>query len=107
MASMHAGVKEAGYPGPPVPSYDITVGTAVLPPTRKHLSAFMNALLAALRGLDESCHFREAVDGDEVTDYYDIIKNPMDLGTMQVRRRCTPRPAPLHHGTPLHINVIR
>lgn len=80
-----AGVKEAGYPGPPVPSYDITVGASVLPPTREHLSAFMNALLAALRALDESCHFREPVDGSEVTDYYDIVKNPMDLGTMQKR----------------------
>lgn len=85
MCAVAAGVKEAGYPGPPVPAYDVTVGTAVVPPTRQNLTSFMNALLAALRALDESYHFREPVDGDEVTDYYDIIKNPMDLGTMQVR----------------------
>lgn len=95
-AHVSSGVKEAGYPGPPVPAYDITVGTAVVPPTQKNLTSFMNALLAALRALDESFHFREPVDGDEVTDYYDIVKNPMDLGTMQVQAP----PLATHSGHP-------
>lgn len=45
----------------------------------------MNQVLKELVNIDESVYFREPVDTEEVPDYYDIVKNPMDLGTMQKR----------------------
>ena len=66
-------------------SYDVTVGTAVVPPTADNLKVFMNQVLKELVNIDDSVYFREPVDTEEVPDYYDIIKNPMDLQTMQKR----------------------
>ena len=66
-------------------SYDVTVGTAVLPPTAENLKSFMNHVLKELVNIDESVYFREPVDAEDVPDYYDIVKNPMDLATMQKR----------------------
>jgi histone acetyltransferase len=83
--SSNVGVKQGGYTGPPVAPYDVTVGTSVLPPTSENLHSFMNQILKELNNIDESGPFREPVDAEDVPDYYDIIKTPMDLGTMQKR----------------------
>lgn len=66
-------------------SYDVTVGTSVLPPTAENLKSFMNQVLKELVAIDESVYFRDPVLPEDVPDYYDIIKNPMDLDTMQKR----------------------
>jgi hypothetical protein len=73
-AALAAGVKQAGYAGPPVASYDVTVGTSVVGPTKENLHAFMNQILAALVAIDESVHFREPVDARDVPDYYDVVQ---------------------------------
>ena len=53
-------------------------------------SALKSDLLAIVRKVDEqqfSWPFREPVDTSEVPDYLDVIKQPMDLSTMEKRVR--------------------
>ncbi|KAL2321001.1 hypothetical protein Fmac_029970 [Flemingia macrophylla] len=52
---------------------------------QKHLSAFMRSLLKALHDHADSWPFKEPVDARDVPDYYDIIKDPIDLKTMSKR----------------------
>nr|AXY97682.1 Histone acetyltransferase of the GNAT family 1 [Populus tomentosa] len=60
---------------------------------QKHLTAFMRSLLKATQlNVKQSMHdhvdawpFKEPVDARDVPDYYDIIKDPMDLKTMSKR----------------------
>ncbi|WVZ08129.1 hypothetical protein V8G54_021475 [Vigna mungo] len=57
---------------------------------QKHLSSFMRSLLKAswlYSMLDhaDAWPFKEPVDARDVPDYYDIIKDPMDLKTMSKR----------------------
>jgi len=44
---------------------------------------YLERLLRELRGHPQAWPFQKPVDGDEVVDYYDVIKNPMDLSTME------------------------
>ncbi|KAI5315871.1 hypothetical protein L3X38_045047 [Prunus dulcis] len=52
---------------------------------RKHLTAFMRALLKSMHDHVDAWPFKEPVDARDVPDYYDIIKDPMDLKTMSKR----------------------
>ncbi|KAH9729591.1 Histone acetyltransferase GCN5 [Citrus sinensis] len=59
---------------------------------QKHLTAFMRSLLKANFFFEQSMHdhvdawpFKEPVDARDVPDYYEIIKDPMDLRTMSKR----------------------
>ncbi|XP_020228062.1 histone acetyltransferase GCN5 [Cajanus cajan] len=52
---------------------------------QKHLSVFMRSLLKALHDHADSWPFKEPVDARDVPDYYDIIKDPIDLKTMSKR----------------------
>ncbi|GER55294.1 histone acetyltransferase GCN5 [Striga asiatica] len=52
---------------------------------QKSLTAFMRSLIKAMCDHPDAWPFREPVDGHEVPDYYDIIKDPMDLKTMSRR----------------------
>ncbi|KAJ3673874.1 hypothetical protein LUZ60_005866 [Juncus effusus] len=54
-------------------------------PFRQHISALMRALLKMMNEHPDAWPFKEPVDGREVPDYYDIIKDPMDLKTMMKR----------------------
>jgi histone acetyltransferase len=91
-------VAEAGYTGPPPPAYDVAVGSEVVPATRENLDKCMDGVLALMRQQEESAAFREPVNAEDVPDYYSVVKNPMDLQTMQARccrlygsRRCRPQ----------------
>ncbi|XP_052729129.1 histone acetyltransferase GCN5 isoform X1 [Vigna angularis] len=52
---------------------------------QKHLSGFMRSLLKSMLEHADAWPFKEPVDARDVPDYYDIIKDPMDLKTMSKR----------------------
>ncbi|CAJ1902934.1 unnamed protein product [Sphenostylis stenocarpa] len=57
---------------------------------QKHLSGFMRSLLKAsfldsMHDHADAWPFKDPVDARDVPDYYDIIKDPMDLKTMSKR----------------------
>ncbi|KAK7245416.1 hypothetical protein RIF29_40261 [Crotalaria pallida] len=52
---------------------------------QKHLTAFMRSLLKTMYDHGDSWPFKEPVDARDVPDYYEIIKDPMDLKTMSKR----------------------
>lgn len=52
---------------------------------RQQLNLFMHALLKMMIEHPDAWPFKEPVDAREVPDYYDIIKDPMDLRTMSKR----------------------
>ncbi|XP_019457044.1 PREDICTED: histone acetyltransferase GCN5-like isoform X1 [Lupinus angustifolius] len=52
---------------------------------QKHLTAFMRSLLKSMHDHADAWPFKEPVDARDVPDYYDIIKDPMDLKTMSKR----------------------
>lgn len=51
----------------------------------KHLTAFMRTLLKTMHDHADAWPFKEPVDARDVPDYYEIIKDPMDLKTMSKR----------------------
>ncbi|XP_058086764.1 histone acetyltransferase GCN5 isoform X2 [Magnolia sinica] len=52
---------------------------------RQPLNTFMRSLLKTMSEHPDSWPFKEPVDARDVPDYYDIIKDPMDLRTMSKR----------------------
>ncbi|KAK4441629.1 Histone acetyltransferase GCN5 [Sesamum alatum] len=52
---------------------------------QKSLTAFMRSLIKAMHDHPDAWPFKEPVDARDVPDYYDIIKDPMDLKTMSKR----------------------
>lgn len=52
---------------------------------QKSLTAFMRSLIKAMHEHADAWPFKEPVDSRDVPDYYDIIKDPMDLKTMSKR----------------------
>lgn len=52
---------------------------------QRSLTAFMRSLLKIMHDHPDSWPFREPVDARDVPDYYDIIKDPIDLKTMSKR----------------------
>ncbi|KAK3193652.1 hypothetical protein Dsin_024962 [Dipteronia sinensis] len=52
---------------------------------QKFLTNFMRSLLKSLHDHVDAWPFKEPVDARDVPDYYDIIKDPMDLRTMSKR----------------------
>ncbi|XP_072990109.1 histone acetyltransferase GCN5-like [Typha latifolia] len=52
---------------------------------RQQLIVFMRGLLKMMNEHPDAWPFREPVDARDVPDYYDIIKDPMDLRTMSKR----------------------
>ncbi|KAL0437415.1 UNVERIFIED_CONTAM: Histone acetyltransferase GCN5, partial [Sesamum radiatum] len=52
---------------------------------QKSLTAFMRSLIKAMQDHPDAWPFKEPVDARDVPDYYDIIKDPMDLKTMSKR----------------------
>ncbi|KAI7896392.1 uncharacterized protein EV154DRAFT_411504 [Mucor mucedo] len=68
------GVRESGW----TPEMDALSNRPRHPP---HYNQ-MRHLVSELRAHAHSWPFHEAVNADEVTDYYDVIKSPMDLTTL-------------------------
>lgn len=54
-------------------------------PKRGPHFAVMRHILVELNGHGSAWPFVNPVNGEEVTDYYDVIKNPMDLSTMEAK----------------------
>lgn len=52
-------------------------------PRRNPSHSLLLQLLSALQSCSASWPFLQPVNGDEVQDYYDVIKEPMDLSTME------------------------
>jgi histone acetyltransferase len=52
---------------------------------QKQLTAFMRSLIKAMHDHLDAWPFKDPVDSREVPDYYDIIRDPMDLKTMSKR----------------------
>ncbi|XP_044503841.1 histone acetyltransferase GCN5-like isoform X2 [Mangifera indica] len=52
---------------------------------QKFLTAFMRSLLKSMHDHSDAWPFKEPVDARDAPDYYDIIKDPMDLRTMAKR----------------------
>lgn len=49
------------------------------------LQGFMRQLLDAIKARDTGDIFGEPVDQNEVLDYADVVKEPMDLSTMRLK----------------------
>ncbi|KAK7285275.1 hypothetical protein RJT34_20040 [Clitoria ternatea] len=52
---------------------------------QKHLTVFMRSLLKSMHEHADAWPFKDPVEARDVPDYYDIIKDPMDLKTMSKR----------------------
>jgi len=65
--------------------YRIVSKEGLLPVTAENLQPFLMRLWQEVNRCDESHPFRFPVDKAQVADYYDIIKDPMDLATIQAR----------------------
>ncbi|CAK9321317.1 unnamed protein product [Citrullus colocynthis] len=52
---------------------------------QKHLTVFMRSLLKSMHDHVDAWPFKEPVDSRDVPDYYEIIKDPVDLKTMSKR----------------------
>jgi len=73
------GVKEAGYKAPPRSSTRLAESR---PSHLTELQAKLGAVLKAVKNVKDAWPFLRPVNGKLVPDYYDIIKEPMDLETM-------------------------
>jgi hypothetical protein len=79
------GVAEAGWT-----MADVLVATGGVKDTDRQKNALKSDLLALLRKVEEqqfAWPFREPVDTEEVQDYLDVIKEPIDLSTVDKRIR--------------------
>lgn len=81
------GVKEAGWvpEQPPHTRFRLINTPSEGPPSRQALHNFMRALVKAVTEHVDAWPFKDPVDAREVPDYYDIIKDPIDLKTISKR----------------------
>ncbi|KAL3676605.1 hypothetical protein R1sor_026553 [Riccia sorocarpa] len=79
------GVKESGWPPEEWTRTKIRLANSDGPPTRQALYAFMRYLLKMVIDHPDSWPFKEPVDAREVPDYYEVIKDPVDLKTTSKR----------------------
>lgn len=95
------GVREAGWTPMPMRFRIVLPGCGDGTPTRANLHRFMRAIHTMVTEHADGWPFLEPVDGEEVTDYYEIVKEPIDLRlileriqvgdyyiTLEVRSRC-------------------
>jgi histone acetyltransferase len=54
-------------------------------PRRNPSHGLLLSLLSALQTSSAAWPFQQPVNGDEIQDYYNVIKEPMDLGTMEAK----------------------
>jgi histone acetyltransferase len=60
-------------------------GSADMVTNQKQLNALMRALLKTMQDHADAWPFKEPVDSRDVPDYYDIIKDPIDLKVIAKR----------------------
>ncbi|VFQ68240.1 unnamed protein product [Cuscuta campestris] len=77
-----AGLREAGWTSD---QYGYSRFKAMNLSDHKSLTAFMRSLVKAMQDHPDAWPFKDPVDAREVPDYYDIIKDPMDLKMMSKR----------------------
>ncbi|CAL5229703.1 g13075 [Coccomyxa viridis] len=81
------GVKEAGWEPEEetLPPYRLSIDRVMLPPTPENLQTLMQDAWQALNAHEDSWPFREPVDPEDVPDYLDVIKDPVDLSLIKKR----------------------
>uniref|UniRef100_A0A061RH03 histone acetyltransferase n=1 Tax=Tetraselmis sp. GSL018 TaxID=582737 RepID=A0A061RH03_9CHLO len=81
------GVKEAGWAEGLAsgPDFRMTMGGQVCEATPENLQRFMALALDEICKCEDSWPFREPVDQNDVPDYYDVVKDPVDLQMMRAR----------------------
>lgn len=79
-----AGVVEAGWAPQPL-AYRLVLDGATVDPTPDNLFQFLLGVLKKCQRHEDAGPFNAPVDGSIVTDYYAIILNPVDMGTMEKR----------------------
>jgi histone acetyltransferase len=80
------GLRESGW----TPSM---VTNPIQLPRRGAEHNFMRRLLSDLQNQTEAWAFQQPVNRDEVEDYYDVIKRPMDLSTMEQKLEANQYPS--------------
>jgi len=80
------GVLEAGWKEEDsLPRYRLVTAAGVVAPTAAPLKAFMQRVYQGVVDNVDSWPFKEPVDSKEVPDYYDIVKDPVDLSLIAQR----------------------
>ncbi|XP_024018718.1 histone acetyltransferase GCN5 [Morus notabilis] len=79
------GLREAGWTPDQWGYSRAGVYSAATESGKKHLTAFMRSLIKSMHDHVDAWPFKEPVDARDVPDYYDIIKDPMDLRTLSKR----------------------
>ncbi|KAL6499527.1 DeSI-like protein hag1 [Orobanche gracilis] len=81
------GLREAGWTADQYghSRFKIVNSSADAASHQKSLTAFMRSLIKAMHDHPDAWPFKEPVDSRDVPDYYEIIKDPMDLKTMSKR----------------------
>ncbi|KAG6551507.1 hypothetical protein Mapa_006930 [Marchantia paleacea] len=76
---------ESGWPPEEWTKTKIRLANTDAPPTRQALNVFMRYLLKMVIDHPDAWPFKEPVDAREVPDYYEVIKDPVDLKTTNKR----------------------
>lgn len=79
------GVVEAGWSQPSPAPYRLILPVGEVPCNRRTLQAFMEQILFDIKRHRDAWPFLEPVSAEDVPDYYDVVKDPMDLRCMQER----------------------
>eukprot|EP01025_Chloroclados_australasicus_P053576 TRINITY_DN6319_c1_g1_i2.p1 TRINITY_DN6319_c1_g1~~TRINITY_DN6319_c1_g1_i2.p1 ORF type:complete len:378 (-),score=29.25 TRINITY_DN6319_c1_g1_i2:92-1225(-) len=81
------GISESGWKpeNQQQPNYQIILDGVTLPPTRDNLQKMMEQMLKLAQGHKSAWPFLEPVREEDVPDYYDVIKDPMDLSQVEKR----------------------
>ncbi|KAM7253705.1 hypothetical protein ACFE04_031387 [Oxalis oulophora] len=80
-----SGLKEAGWAPDQYGHSRFKAPTSDGTSSQKFWTSFMRSLLKTMHDHVDAWPFKEPVDARDVPDYYDIIKDPMDLKTMLKR----------------------
>ncbi|GMH37399.1 hypothetical protein BSKO_05272 [Bryopsis sp. KO-2023] len=80
------GVRDAGWkPTPPNKNQKLRVKDQWVPASKANMHNFMQEVLTEVGNHADAWPFKEPVDPNDVPDYYDLVKNPVDLSLMQSR----------------------
>jgi len=80
------GLKEAKWEDPGLPKYRLVhpgCGDGI--PTKANLHKFMRAIVNVIQAHSDAWPFAAPVNPLEVTDYYDVVKDPVDMELIQER----------------------
>mmetsp|Transcript_15954 Transcript_15954/g.41384 ORF Transcript_15954/g.41384 Transcript_15954/m.41384 type:complete len:482 (+) Transcript_15954:131-1576(+) len=65
--------------------YMLVIDGVSCPPTPDNLQKFMHTALHVMRNNEDSWPFHDPVDANDVPDYYEIIKDPVDMKLIEAR----------------------